>query len=390
MGLKGGKAIVTKSGREVVVAGVGLHPFGRFPEKSMRDLAREAVLEALEDAGVKYKDIQAAYFGHVYYEGAAPGPQILRDLGLTGIPIINVENACSSGSMGLWLAFWAVASGMYDMVLAFGAEKVPRGPQAATAEDSTERFIGADFMMASVYAMPMRRYMYDSGAPAEAFAQVSVKAHKNASLNPYSHYKKVFTLEEVMSSRMIADPLTLYQCCPTSEGAAAAILCAKEAATKYVKDMKRVVTIAGFGFRTATYTGEGEEDEHSRRIMPAAKDAYEMAGVGSKDIDVVQVHDAATLGEITSIERLGLVEIEKGWKAVIDGRTEITGDIPVNTDGGLQGMGHPFGATGIRMFHEIVTQIRGEAGVRQVKDAKVGLAQCAGFGGASTVAILKK
>ena len=383
--------MVTKPGREVVVAGVGLHPFGRFPDKTVRDLAREAVLEALKDAGVKYKDIQAAYFGHVYYEGAALGPQILRDLGLTGIPIINVENACSSGSMGLWLAFWAVASGMYDIVLAFGAEKVPRGPQAATAEDSPERLIGADFMMASVYAMPMRRYMYEFGAPAEAFAQVSVKAHKNASLNPYSHYKKVFTLEEVMSSRMIADPLTLYQCCPTSEGAAAAVICAKEAAPKYVKDMKRLVTIAGAGFRTASYTGTAEEDEEqSGRIMPAAKDAYEMAGVGPKDIDVVQVHDAATIGEINSIEGLGLAERGKGWKLVMEGRTEINGDIPVNTEGGLQGVGHPFGATGIRMVHEIVTQLRGEAGVRQVKDAKVGLAQCAGFGGVYTILILKK
>ncbi len=374
-------------GREVIVAGVGLHPFGRFPEKTVRDLAREAVLEALEDAGVGYKDIQAAYFGHVYYAGMSVGESVLHELGLTGIPIINVENACSSGSTGLWLAFWAVASGMFDLVLAFGAEKVPRGPVATSAEDSLERLIGADHMMAS-YAMRMRRYMEEFGAPAEAFARISVKAHKNASINPYAHYKKVFSLEEVMGSRMIADPLTLYQCCPTSEGGAAAIICAKEVAPKYVKDMKRVVTIAGMGLRTSLYTGEALGEE-SQTVL-AAEDAYEMAGLGPENIDVVQVHDAGTGGEVFRIEALGLAERGKAWLLEMEGRTEISGDIPVNTDGGLQGMGHPFGATGIRMVHEIVTQIRGEASVRQVKDAKVGIAHCSGAGGIATVTILKK
>lgn len=258
------------------VAGVGLHPFGRFPEKTIHDLAREAVLEAFEDAGVGYKDIQAAYFGHAYYEGMTIGEMTLRELGLTGIPIINVDNACSSGSTGLWLAFWAVASGMFDLALSFGAEKVPRGPVTVTREDSPERLIGADFMMAA-YALGMRRYMAEFGAPAEAFARVSVKAHKNAAINPYAHYKKVFSLEEVMASRMIADPLTLYQCCPTSEGAAATIICAKEVAPKYVKDTKRVLNIAGAGLRTTMYTAEGTDE--SSQITLAAKDGYEMAGL---------------------------------------------------------------------------------------------------------------
>ncbi|MEE8353017.1 MAG: thiolase family protein, partial [Dehalococcoidales bacterium] len=229
-----------KPPREVVDAGVGLHPFGRFHEKTPIDMARTAALEAFEDAGVGYKAVQAAYFGHVYYEGMSMGEAALNQLGLTGIPIINVENACSSGSTGFWLAFWAVATGQFDIVLAFGAERVPRGPVTTTSSESPDRLIGSDFMMAS-YAMMMQSYMSRYGAPVEAFAGVSVKAHKNASLNPYAHYNKVFTLEEVLNSRMIADPLTLYQCCPTSEGASAAIICARDVADQYVKDTSRLV-----------------------------------------------------------------------------------------------------------------------------------------------------
>ena len=212
-------------GREVVVAGVGLHPFGRFPEKDLATLAMEAVLPALQDAGVGWKDIPVAYFGHVYYHGMSVGETALANLGLTGIPIINVENACSSGSTAFWQAYWGIATGIYDMALAFGAEKVPRGPVTVTPEESPERYIGGDHMMAG-YALRMRRYMEETGAPATAFAQAAVKARQNASLTPYAHRKQEYSLEEVLQSRLIADPLTLYQCCPTSEGAAAAVLCA--------------------------------------------------------------------------------------------------------------------------------------------------------------------
>ena len=377
--------MVMKPGREVVIAGVGLHPFGRFPEKSSHDLARTAVLEALNDAGVGYKDIQAAYFGHVYYEGMSMGEIVLGQLGLTGIPVINVENACSSGSTGLWLAFWAVATGQFDIVLAFGSEKVPRGPVTTTSSDSPERLIGADFMMAS-YAQMMRRYMSEYGAPVEAFAQVSVKAHKNASMNPYAHHKKVFTLEDVLNSRMISDPLTLFQCCPTSEGGSAAIICAREVADKYVKDPDRLVTITGAGLRTSKFGGGDEDDA----IASAGREAYEISGVGPQDVDVVQVHDAGTSGELLGIESLKLVDKGQAWKLEMSGDTEIDGSLPVNTDGGLQGMGHPFGATGIRMIHVLVTQLNGEAGDRQVKKANIGLAQCSGAGGIATVFLLRK
>jgi acetyl-CoA acetyltransferase len=186
---------------------------------------------------------------------------------------------------------------------------------------------------------------------------------------------------------MISDPLTLYQCCPTSEGASAAVVCTREIALKYARDTSRAVTIAGCGLHTTKYGGESGEGSS---VALAVKDAYEMSGLGPKDMDIVQVHDAGTSGEIIGIESLGVVEQGEAWKLTMDGETEITGKLPVNTDGGLQGMGHPFGATGIRMIHEIVTQLRGEAGERQVKNARVGIAQCTGAGGIATIFILKK
>ncbi len=380
-----------KPEREVVVLGVGLHPFGRYPGKDMPELAREAVVESLKDAAVRWKDVQIAYFGHVYYQGMSLGEATLRELGLTGVPIINVENACSSGSTAFWQAYWGIATGLYDVALAFGAEKVPRGPVTVTAEDSPDRWIGADHMMAG-YALRARRYMEEYGAPIEAIAQVSVKAHHNASLNPHAQYNKTFTLAEVLESRPIADPLTLYQCCPTSEGASAAVLCAGEAVKRYAPHNGRWVTVAGASLTSGTYTPRGSDHPamNPYRGEEAAQQAYDMAGLGPEDIDVVQVHDAATIGEIQQLEALGIVPKGQGWTASLAGRTEIGGDIPTNTDGGLLAMGHPFGASGIRMIHEIVTQLRGEAGPRQVKDPRVGLAHCSGAGDVSTVHILKR
>lgn len=380
-----------KQGREVSVAGVGLHPFGRFREKDMVSLALDSVTAALEDAAVGWPDIQVAYFGHVYYQGMSLGESALSKLGLTGIPIINVNNACSSGSSAFWQAYWGVTTGLYDIALAFGAEKVPSGPVTVTAEDSPERYIGGDHMMAG-YALRMRRYMEETGAPATALAQVAVKARQNAALNPYAHRKETYSLEEVLGSRLIADPLTLYQCCPTSEGSAAAVLCATEALDRYGIDKKRAIRIAAAVLRSGNYNGRGSD--HSAfspyRTEPAALEAYEMSGLGPEDIDLAQVHDAATIGELQQIESLHLAPFGLAWEATQQGRTALTGDIPINTDGGLLAMGHPFGASGIRMIHETITQLRGEAGPRQVSNPKVGLAQCSGAGDVTTVHIFTK
>jgi acetyl-CoA acetyltransferase len=377
--------------REVMVIGVGLHSFGRFPNKDLASLAQDAVVEALKDAGVGWKDIPVAYFGHVYYHGMSVGETALAKLGLTGIPIINVENACSSGSTAFWQAYWGVTSGVFDLALAFGAEKVPGGPVTVTAADSPDRYIGGDHMMAG-YALRMRRYMEETRAPLTALAQVAVKARENARLNPFAHRKDAYTVEEVLNSRLIADPLTLYQCCPTSEGAAAAVLCARDALGRYGIDQSRAVRIVAAVLRSGNYNGRGSD--HSAfspyRTEPAALQAYEMSGLGPEDIDLVQVHDAATIGELQQLEALHLIPWGEAWRATVEGRTALTGDIPTNTDGGLLAMGHPFGATGIRMIHETVTQLRHEAGPRQVSHPRVGLAQCSGAGDVTTVHILAK
>ena len=383
--------IRNKPSRDVMVAGVGLHPFGRFADKDLAGLARDAVLAALRDAGAAWKDVQVAYFGHVYYHGMSVGETALAELGLTGVPIINVENACSSGSTAFWQAYWGIATGLFDLALAFGAEKVPRGPVTVTADESPERYIGADHMMAG-YALRMRRYMEDTGAPVSAFAQVSVKARQNATLNPYAHRKQEYSLEEVLQSRLIADPLTLYQCCPTSEGAAAAVLCSTDALDRYSIEKGRSIRVAAAILRSGSYNGRGSD--HSAfspyRTEPAAMDAYEMSGTGPEDVDLIQLHDAATVGELQQLEALHMVPFGQAWQATMEGRTALSGDIPTNTDGGLLAMGHPFGATGIRMIHETVTQLRGEAGPRQVGTPKVGLAQCSGAGDVTTVHILTK
>ena len=380
-----------KPAREVTVVGVGIHPFGRFPGKDLAALARDAVVAALQDAGVPWRAIPVAYFGHVYYQGMSVGETALGPLGLTGIPIINVENACSSGSTAFWQAYWGIAAGVYDLALAFGAEKVPSGPVTVTAADSPERFIGGDHMMAG-YALRMRRYMAETGAPPEAFAQVTVKARQNAALNPNAHRQQTYTVAEVLASRPIADPLTLYQCCPTSEGAAAAILCARDSLRRYGLDATRAIRVAAATLTSGNYNGRGSD--HSAfspyRTEPAALAAYEMSGLGPEDINLAQVHDAATIGELQQIEALHLTPMGAAWQATVEGRTALTGDIPVNTDGGLLAMGHPFGATGIRMVHETVTQLRSEAGPRQVANPQVGLAQCSGAGDVTTVQIFTR
>ena len=380
-----------RPGRDVMVVGVGLHPFGRFPNQDLASLASDSVVSALQDAGVRWQDVPVAYFGHVYYHGMSVGETALSKLGLTGIPIINVENACSSGSTAFWQAYWAVSTGMFDLALAFGAEKVPGGPVTVTSAESPDRYIGADHMMGG-YALRMRRYMEETGAPATAFAQVVVKARQNGSLNPFAHRKQTYTIEEVLGSRLVADPLTLFQCCPTSEGAAATIICAKNALSRYNIDQIRAVRIAAACLTSGTYNGRGSD--HSAfspyRTEPAALQAYEMSGLGPEDVNLVQVHDAASIGEIQQLEALRLIPYGEAWQATVEGRTALTGDIPTNTDGGLLAMGHPFGATGIRMIHETVTQLRQEAGPRQVANARVGLAQCSGAGDVTTVHILTK
>jgi benzoylsuccinyl-CoA thiolase BbsB subunit len=369
--------------REVVVLGAGLHRFGRFPEKSIQEMGREAIKNALDDASVPFRDIEVAYVGRVL-AGMGAGLNVVSELGQTGIPVVNIEMACASSTSAFREAYLAVANGVYDTALVVGFEKMQRGMLQISEQQSPGTIMGLSVMPAA-YALQAQRYMHEYGATPEMFAQVSVKSHRNGSLNPYAQYQTPVNLEEVMSSRTIADPITLLQCSPTTDGAAAVVICAKDRAARY--SAGRSMTVAGWATGSGRYQPKSDEEGGSElnqgEVARLAGIAYERAGIGPQDVDVTQVHDAFSPGEVFTIEGLGLVAEGEGARAVWEGRTEITGDIPVNTDGGLLSRGHPIGATGAAMVTEIFRQLTGEAGPRQVKggDAKVGLIHNAGIGG---------
>ena len=364
--------------REVAILGVGLHKFGRFPEKSVNDLAREAIQNALEDSGVPFKDIEAAYVGHVY-QPMGTGAEVVNQFGQTGIPITNMEVACTSSTQGLVRAYWEIASGLYDVVLTVGVEKMQRGLLAGTsAAGSYEEIMGLKVMPA-VYAMKARRHMHQYGTTFRQLALCSVKEHKNGRLNPYAQYQKPCTAEEVMNSKMIADPITLLMCSPTSDGASAAVLCTRKKADQYTS--KTVITIAAWAFGSDLYAREEGESEFAG-VEVLAQKAYERAGIGPEDVDVAQIHDAFSPGEIFLPEALGLLPKGEGGPWVEAGRTDIEGDIPINTDGGLVSRGHPVGATGLAQVAELVWQLRETAGPRQIpKRPRVALQHNAGIGG---------
>lgn len=367
--------------REVVVLGAGLHRFGRFPDKSSQDMGREAIKNALDDSGVSFPDIEVAYVGRVL-AGMGAGLNVVTEMGQTGIPVINIEMACGSSTSAFREAYLQVAHGTYDTALVVGFEKMQRG-MLQISEQASYRTIMGLAVMPATYALQTQRYMAEYGATPEMFAQVSVKSHRNGALNPYAQYQKEVTLEEVMSSRLVAEPITLLQCSPTTDGASAVVICAADKAAKY--SAKRSMTVAGWATGSGKFApdGDGDSETNTGEVQRLVKIAYERAGVGPEDVDVTQLHDAFAPGEVFTIEGLGLVKKGEGARAVWEGRTEIGGDLPVNTDGGLLSRGHPIGATGTAMVTEIFRQLTGEAGPRQVKGgkAKVGLIHNAGIGG---------
>ena len=378
---------------KVVVLGVGVTKFERDPTRGIDEMAREAAITALNDAGMSYTDIQVGFCGNIYQPGASP--IVFYDLGKTGIPITRLDIACSSTSKGVQLGAYLIEHGVYDTCLIIGVERMPRGmvpmpmePGAISSKhEAVYDGLTGLLTMFSAYAHKASRHMHLYGTKPEHFAQVSVKAHKNACLNPNAMYQKEMTLEEILNSRLVAYPITLYQACANSNGATAVVLCSENKARQYTT---APVYLVGWGEASmrytkgnpiATYLSDGD-------TKLAAKIAYEKAGLGPQDVNVAQVHDAFTPGEIDSIEALGLCPEGKGGIFTWEGNTAITGKIPVNTDGGLLSCGHPLGATGGRMVAELVWQLRGQAGPRQVKSPKVGLLQNSGLG-ATNVMIFK-
>ena len=364
--------------REVFIIGAGMTQFGKHTDRSLRDLGREACLSALQDAGVNPKKIEAGYCGNALAPAiqgeTGVGQNVFWEVGINEIPIVNMENACASGSTALREGWMAIAGGFYDMVIVAGVEKtvMPKGAMLDVGAAELETKLGDVFP--GQFALIAQKHMERYGTTREQLAKVSVKNHFNGSLNPYAQFQKQFTVEEVLNSPVVADPLTLFSCCPNSDGAAALILSSKKKARK----MKvRAVRIAASILTSGTYNNQ--RDITSWEIEKrAAERAYEMASLGPKDIDLVEVHDAFTISEIIHYEDLGLCAPGEGGRLIDEGVTELGGRIPVNPSGGLLAKGHPVGASGVAQVVEIVWQLRGEAGKRQVKNPRVGLAQIMG------------
>ena len=364
--------------RDVYIIGAGMTQFGKHPHRTLRDLGREACLNAIRDGDIAQKEIEAGYCGNALAPAiqgeTGVGQNVFWEVGINAIPVVNVENACASGSTALREGWMAIAGGFYEAVIVVGVEKavMPKGSMLNVGAAELETKLGDVFP--GYFALVARKHMEQYGTTKEQLAQVSVKNHFNGSLNPYAQFQKILSVEDVLNSPMIADPLTLYSCCPNSDGAAAVIL-ASEERTKKMKN--RAVRIAASVLNTGTYENQADITtwEVERR---SAEEAYRSASLGPEDLDVVEVHDAFTICEIIHYEGLGLCQPGAGGKLITEGATELGGKIPVNPSGGLQSKGHPVGASGVAQVVEIVWQLRGEAGERQVKDPRVGLAQIMG------------
>jgi acetyl-CoA acetyltransferase len=374
--------------RQVAVVGVGMARFGQHPQRSAADLGVEAVLSALADAGLSWPDVQAAWCGAVGL-GMTAGTRVLAELGLTGAPISTVDNASASGSTAFREACLSVACGLHDVALAVGVGKMTAGGGAGAAPDRREilQMQAMGFLPpAGVFAMRTRRRMHDYGATIVPYARVSVKNHRHGSLNPFAQFQKEVTLEEVLQSRLVCDPLTVLHCCPVGDGAAAAVVASLPRARRL--SVKPLVRVAASAFRSEVYSSDGHPGPSITELT--ARQAYDQAGAGPGDMDLVQVHDAFTVEEIDYYESLGFCRRGEGERLVEEGATAIGGRIPFNTDGGLLARGHPIGPTGLAQVWETVVQLRGRAGPRQVEGARAGLCQMIGAGGVCVIHILKR
>ncbi|HEY0399085.1 MAG TPA: thiolase family protein [Acidimicrobiia bacterium] len=416
--------------REVFVAGTGMTAFGKFMDSTVRSLAEEAVADALRDAQATPGDIEMAFFsnataGILTGQEMIRGQVALRNTGILGVPIVNVENACASASSAFFLAHMAVASGAVDIALAIGSEKLTHPDKMRSfaaigtavdldnvvgARDALTRTllgmgtagpdagsplpVGAELLaekkkdgggkspFMDVYAGMTRHYMEQSGATAEDFARIAVKNQANGKLNPKAQYGGDITVEEVLASRQISGPLTLLMCSPIGDGAAAIVLCSEDAARRLGADTVRVRS-------TTLVSGRDRGPGDAGAVERAVAKAYDASGVGPEDLDVIEVHDAAAPAELMVYEELGLCGPGEGPKLLASGETALGGRVPVNPSGGLLAKGHPIGATGCAQLVELADQLRGRCGARQVEGASVALAENGGgFLGSDPAAIV--
>ena len=353
------------------VWGVGTTRFAKQRERSGAELAWEAVLEALSDAGVDVVD--AVYVGTVF---GAPGvaQRVLHTLGIVDVPVVTVENACASGTTAFHEARWAIEAGRFDRVLVLGIEQMSAHFDGAIHPEPSDAEGRSGMALPSLYAMSASRYLHEGWVTPEQLAQVSVKNHAHALENPRAQYSGRFTVQEVLASRMIADPLTLLQCCPISDAAAAAVLGRERGEPRDVPVRASRLASGRLWDQTTDHVWGFE------LVRDVARAAYEEAGIAPADADLFEVHDAFTIGEIVTTEGLGLAEEGGGGELVASGHTALGGAQPVNPSGGLLSRGHPLGATGLAQVAEVVTQLRGDAGGRQVDGARVGVVETMGGG----------
>jgi acetyl-CoA C-acetyltransferase len=385
--------------RDVAVIGVGMTQFGELWDKSFRHLIAEAGSKAILDAGVGGTDIDAMYIGAMstgrFIGQEHVGALVADASGFSHlhIPATRVEGACASGGLALRQGFLSVASGINDVVVVGGIEKMhdvsgaaATGTLATAADQEWETFFGATFP--GIYALIATRHMHEYGTTREQLAQVAVKNHANGALNPYAHFQREISLKAVIDAPLVAYPLGLLDCSPVSDGAASLILCAAEKAHTYTD---KPVKIIGSGQASDTLALHARDNLTTiEATVHAAQMAYKQAGITPADIDLAEVHDCFTIGEILAIEDLGFVKKGEGGKAIDNNITTLNGSLPVNTSGGLKAKGHPVGATGVAQIVEIVQQLRGNADKRQIPDARVGLAHNVGGSGATcTVHIME-
>lgn len=375
---------------DVIITGVGMHPFGRFGDKPAVAMGAEAVREALRDAGIDWRDVDAIVCGHMYAKTGA-GHRVVDLLGRTGLAVLNVENACSSGGAAVQVAQQALQAGAYRTVVALGIEKMPRGVMDMDYFAPWRRASGHAVNPAQ-FALAARRHMHEHGTTERQLALVAVKNHRHAVHNELAMYRSEVTVEEVLGSRPVVDPLRLLMLCAPNEGAAAAVMTNRSA-------QRGDVVLAGQGLRTAAR--DQAIGEHMPTSSPsavasesvtrrAAQAAYAQAGIGPEDLDVVELQDTDCATEIISTEELGLCGPGDGGALVESGATALGGRIPVNPSGGLLSKGEPVGASALGQVFEIVQQLRGRSGSRQVAGARFGLTHALGAGGNCSVLVLKR
>ncbi len=380
--------------REVAVIGIGATKFGELWDLSFREIGIQAGLAAVYDANLSGEDIDALFVGnmsagrYIQQEHVAALIADYSGLARDNIPATRVEAAGASGGLALRQGYMAVASGMHDIVVVGGAEKMTdvgdnesNEIQSSAADEQWEVTFGATFP--SLHAMIARRHMHDFGTTREQIAQVAVKNHKHGSLNPKAQYQKEINLDTVLRSPIVSDPLGMFDCAPNSDGAAAVVLCAMERAKDYTDNPVKILASGQASDTLALHHRNSIVGFEATRV--AAERAFKQAKMTPNDINFAEVHDNFTISEILAIEDLGFFKKGEGGKATMDGQTLLGGKIAINTSGGLKARGDPIGATGVAQIVEVVTQLRGQAGKRQVADAKVGLAQNVGGTGATAV-----